>query len=77
MEEEARRTLYQKYVALGPYVSQLEPSIISMMYKEYNGPNTFYPNIGLFFNEFALIYSCMSKSGPNKNDVAGLGAPER
>lgn len=28
-----------------------------MIYKEYKSACTFYPNIGIFFSDFALIYS--------------------
>ena len=55
--EEAHVFLYEKYKNLVPYVERIEPSSITMMYKEYKSKTTFYPNIGLFFNEFALIYS--------------------
>jgi len=61
-ETKATTGLFQKYTTLGPTVNALEPSIISMMYKEFKGPNTFYPNIGLFFNEFALVYACTIKT---------------
>lgn len=52
-----RQGLYEKYKNLSAFVDSLEPSVITMMYKEYKNSYTFYPNIGLFFNEFALIYS--------------------
>jgi hypothetical protein len=49
--------LYEKYKSLGPFVQRFEPPTITMMYKEYKGPMTFYPTLGLFFNEFALMYT--------------------
>jgi hypothetical protein len=49
--------LYEKYKRLNQYVDKLEPAVITMMYKEFKNGSTFYPNVGLFFNEFALIYS--------------------
>jgi len=49
--------LYQKYKTLSPFVDRFEPPTITQMYKEYKGPSTYYPTLGLFFNEFALIYS--------------------
>lgn len=48
--------LFAKYEALLPKVEALEPSVVSMMYKEVKSPFTFYPNVGIFFNEFALCY---------------------
>jgi len=38
-------------------VEKLEPNAIAMIYKEYKQENTFYPGLGIFFNEFALFYS--------------------
>jgi hypothetical protein len=49
--------LYKKYVNLSSKIDRLEPSTITQLYKEHSGPATFYPNIGIFFNEFALIYA--------------------
>jgi hypothetical protein len=49
--------LYEKYKTIHQYIDKLEPSVITMMYKEFKQENTFYPNIGVFFNEFALVYS--------------------
>lgn len=49
--------LYEKYQTLSNYVDRLEPAVITMMYKDYKSSATFYPNVGLFFNEFALVYS--------------------
>ena len=49
--------LYEKYTTIGSFVDKLEPVVISMMYKEFKNDSTFYPNLGIFFNEFALIYS--------------------
>lgn len=63
-DQASSKGLYDKYVSLTETVNALEPSIISMVYKEFKGPNTFYPNIGLFFNEFALVYACSIKSKP-------------
>ena len=28
-----------------------------MIYKEYKDKSTFYPGLGIFFNEFALFYA--------------------
>lgn len=56
-EQQARQGLHDKYKALLAYVDKLEPSSISLMYKEYKGVHTFYPSLGLFFNEFALAYA--------------------
>lgn len=58
----AKASLHDRYKSIGTLVDRLEPAVISMMYKEYKGPSTFYPNVGLFFNEFALIYSVNSNA---------------
>ena len=50
-------SLYYKYVNLSSTIDRLEPATITQLYKEHSGPATFYPNIGIFFNEFALIYA--------------------
>jgi hypothetical protein len=50
-------SLYQKYIHLSHKIDRLEPATITQLYKEHSGPATFYPNIGIFFNEFALIYA--------------------
>lgn len=55
------KDLYEKYENLAAYVHALEPTIVAQIFKEYKGPNTFYPNCGLFFHEFALGY-CMNLS---------------
>lgn len=49
--------LYKKYLHLNSKIDRLEPATITQLYKEHSGPSTFYPNIGIFFNEFALIYA--------------------
>ena len=54
---ESKKGLYEKYLHLLTKIEKLEPNIIAMLYKEYKNRQTFYPNLGLFFNEFALIYS--------------------
>lgn len=59
---EAKAALHDRYKIVPIIVDRLEPAVISMMYKEYKGARTFYPNIGLFFNEFALIYSVNSNA---------------
>lgn len=48
--------LYRKYEHIQATVQHLEPSTVSMMYKEVQHAHTFFPNVGLFFNEFALCY---------------------
>jgi len=58
--------LYEKYKSLGAFVDALEPSVITMMYKEYKNNYTFFPNIGLFFNEFSLIYTSNMSTKLNK-----------
>ncbi len=59
---EAKAAVHDRYKSIGYIVDRLEPAVISMMYKEYKGPSTFYPNVGLFFNEFALIYAVNSNA---------------
>lgn len=54
---DAKAGLHDKYRALAAYVDKLEPAAISLMYKEYKSAHTFYPTLGLFFNEFALAYT--------------------
>lgn len=49
--------LYAKYDSLPKTIERLEPAAIAQLYKEYKSPCTFFPNIGLFFNEFALVYA--------------------
>lgn len=60
-DQVARRSLFDKYSKVSGRVDRLEPSVITMMYKEFKGPSTYYPNIGLFFNEFALVYAAVMK----------------
>lgn len=49
--------LYHKYKLLSQKIEKLEPNTIAMIYKEYKDPMTFFPNLGIYFNEFALFYS--------------------
>jgi hypothetical protein len=63
----AREGLHDKYKALAHYVDKLEPSAISLMYKEYKSAQTFYPTLGIFFNEFALVYA--TSSNQNKKQT--------
>ena len=53
----AQKGLYEKYAALVRTIDKLEPAAITLLYKEYRGPCTFFPNLGIFFNEFALVYA--------------------
>jgi len=46
---------------LGSFIESLEPIVVSMIYKEYKNESTFFPNLGIFFNEFALIYTAVNK----------------
>lgn len=55
--------LYEHYGYLGAYVAKLEPTVITQMYKDFKSEKTFYPNVGIFFNEFALIYSANAHAG--------------
>jgi len=52
-----RHALFSHYEMLSTHIDTLEPSTVTSMYKEYKGASTFYPTIGIFFNEFALVYS--------------------
>jgi hypothetical protein len=65
-DDKSRANLYSKYLALFKTVERLEPSTITMMYKEYNNASTFYPHIGIFFNEFALVYCSNLHLNKNK-----------
>ena len=46
--------VYKKYLSLKNL--SLEPAVVSMVYKAYKSKHTFYPGLGIFFNEFALFY---------------------
>ena len=48
--------LYKKYTDLGPYIDRFEPSVITNIYKEIKAGRNFFPNLGIFFNEFSLFY---------------------
>lgn len=48
--------LYEKYTNLPRHIDRLEPTSVAHIFKEYKGPMTFYPHIGIFFHEFALGY---------------------
>lgn len=54
---ESFRGLYTRYSGLTDYVDRLEPAVITAMYKDQKDASTFYPNVGLFFNEFAFVYA--------------------
>lgn len=51
-----KQYLYERYMHLVKYVHRLEPTYVASVFKDYKGPNTFYPHIGLFFSEFAVAY---------------------
>jgi len=53
--------LCDRYKQLGKFIDKLEPVVISLMYKEYKGENTFFPTLGIYFNEFALFYTANQK----------------
>jgi len=61
-----RQFLYEKYIHLIRYVDRLEPTYVASIFKDYKGPNTFYPQIGLFFSEFAVAY-CFNLHQSNIN----------
>lgn len=64
----AREGLHDKYKHLAAYIEKLEPSTVTQMYKEYKSANTFFPNLGLFFNEFALVYS-VNANQPKRSET--------
>lgn len=57
MEPDIKCGMYKKYSKLHTIIERLEPAVITMMYKEIKNGNVFFPNLGIFFNEFALVYS--------------------
>lgn len=58
LQDEIKSGLHKKYITLSSVIEKLEPNMVAMMYKEYKNNNiSFFPNLGIFFNEFALIYS--------------------
>ena len=56
-EVDIKRGLFKKYTDLHQLIDRLEPAVITRMYKEFKNGHTFFPNLGIFFNEFALVYS--------------------
>jgi len=55
--DRAHQGLYEKYASLARFVDKLEPSTVTSIYKEHKNAQTFYPGLGIFFNEFALVYA--------------------
>jgi hypothetical protein len=58
VSEKSRHDMFQKYKTLQSHLDHLEPPVITSMYKEYKSAATFYPTVGVFFDEFALVYAC-------------------